>query len=106
MLPPRLTLRVSYPQTAPEGPSSDVLLKSLWQHLSNYYFKPIQAAEIERIDYLKRVLNTQSEGMSPLTQVTVEAFRQLQVRGGAGLLGNHTGHFFGQAADALHGVIT
>ena len=58
---------MAYPQTSPEGPSSDLLLKSLWQHVSNYYFKPIEANEVGRIDYLKMVLNTQNEGSESLS---------------------------------------
>jgi hypothetical protein len=41
-----LTLRITYPQNQPEGPSSEVLLKSLWKHLANYYFKAIEDSEI------------------------------------------------------------
>ena len=46
------TFRVNYPQTQPEGPASDTVLKSLWRHLSNIYFKPIEAAELERLLYI------------------------------------------------------
>ena len=53
IISPRLTLKITYPQTQPEGPSSETLLKSLWRHVCNYYFKPIEDNDIQRMQYLK-----------------------------------------------------
>lgn len=57
-----LTIKVAYPQLQPEGPSSEALLKSLWRHACNYYFKPIEDGELRRLHYLKTAIQPNVEG--------------------------------------------
>jgi hypothetical protein len=62
-----------------EGPSSETLLKSLWKHANNYYFKKIEEAEYERINYVESVLNSPSEGTVIIYARTTSIYSRIGV---------------------------
>lgn len=59
---------MTYPQIVTEGPSSETLLRSLWKHVNNYYFKKIEDQEYDRLNYISSIVNSQVEGNRHSTQ--------------------------------------